>query len=361
MQATQSFKKFLSTIRLPQELRDAARDAHRDLRERLWADPALAELLFDTFLQGSHKRHTGTRPESGKKPDVDVVVVTRMDRMTITPRRALDAFEPFLRVHYKDAYQPQGRSWGIVVGSVELDLVPTSKPSEATVQFLKEAQTENFQREFDGGFSRKAFSKFAAAAARSGSANEALWIPDREAAIWDQTNPIAQIDWTIAKNDATDGHFVNVVKAFRWWRSVAMPGKRPKGYPLEHLVGENCPDAIAGVGEGFTRVAESIVSRYAAVRRAGSKPYLADHGVAAHDVFAKISNAEFAQFYDTTKPIAAAARAALEDPDLASSVAKWRAIFGEAFPESGGGDGSDGNADYTPRTGPSVMYPGRFA
>jgi hypothetical protein len=361
MQATESFKKFLTYIRLPQKLRDAARDAHNTLQDQLWADARLKELLVDTFLQGSYKRHTGTRPEAGKKADVDVVVVTKMDRTAITPRQALDAFLPFLKAHYKGAYQPQGRSWGIVVGEVELDLVPTSKPSEATVMFLKEARSEGFQREFDGGFTRKAFSKFLTAAAKAGSANEPLWIPDREASIWDQTNPIEQIDWTIDKNDKTDGHYVNVVKAVKWWRSVAMPGKRPKGYPLEHLVGANCPDGIASIAEGFTRTAESIVSTYAAIRRRGSKPILWDHGVPAHDVFAKISNDEFAAFYDRLVPVALAARAALDDPTLSSSIAKWRAIFGDAFPESDGGEGGKGSGNYTPRTGPSTMYPGRFA
>ncbi len=76
-------------------------------------------------------------------------------------------------------------------------------------------------------------------------------IMNREAEKWDKTHPLEQIRWTAEKNRNCNTHYVNVVKALKWWRKTQYPDmKHPKSYPLEHFIGDCCPDGITSVAEG---------------------------------------------------------------------------------------------------------------
>lgn len=356
MKATTYFEDFLAEIRLPDALRTKAQKAHTRLRDLIESDDALKGLVVTTFLQGSYRRHTGIKPEPGKKCDVDVVVVTRIDRTKVTPQQALDLFKPFLEKHYKGQYRIQGRSWRIIDGDIELDLVPTSGPGSGTEAFLRQARGLDFLSELsDYAMDRERLLKLRESASDASWRDEVLWIPDREVQKWRETNPLAQIDWTFEKNDHTNGHYVNVVKVGKWWRRQAYAGKHPKGYPLEHVIGANCPDGIESVAEGFTLASESIVLAYKAHRQAGTKPKLLDHGVRTHDVFGRLTEREFAVFYDEVEGMAKVARKALEEENMAKSVAMWRSIFGDAFPEP------VREQPFTARTEVSSVVPGRFA
>ena len=147
------------------------RDAHIRLRERLMADEDLKPLIVGTFLQGSYRRHTAKRPETGDKPDVDTVVVTRLNRHEYTPEQAMNVLRPFLNRYYPGKWKKKGRSVGIEMGKVKLDVVLTSAPSEALERSLiKAMQQENdYGETFDTGDEWR---------------NEPLWIPDREAKNW---------------------------------------------------------------------------------------------------------------------------------------------------------------------------------
>lgn len=41
-----------------------------------------------TFLQESYKRATIVRPKQGKRSDIDIVVVTKLDKEEVTPEEA---------------------------------------------------------------------------------------------------------------------------------------------------------------------------------------------------------------------------------------------------------------------------------
>jgi hypothetical protein len=355
MDAKDSFKDFLSEIRLPDHLREEAKNAHEDFRTQLETDEGLRSVIVDTFLQGSYRRHTGVKPEQGKMADVDIVVVTNLDRASVKPRHALDLFKPFLDENYPEAYEPQSRSWAVTVGNVKLDLVPTSAPSEAAQKFIKEARKEHGD-DFVGNLTRESLTRIKKAAGVPDWKGESLWIPDRDAAEWDETNPLEQIAWTVDKNANTNKHYVNVVKVAKWWRALNCAGKYPKGYPLEHLVGQNCPDNVGSVAEGFTLTFEWIVHNYHDLRVYGGKPQLWDHGVPSHDVFARITPEQFAIFYDAVTLAAARAREALNNPDNAASIDGWRELFGESFPEC-----VRKNTAYTSPTGPAILTKGNFA
>jgi hypothetical protein len=353
MKATTYFDDFMAAIRLPNDLREKAGNAHLELRDRVENDADLSGIVITTFLQGSYRRHTGIKPAPGKKCDVDVVVVTRLDRNVTTPQQALDRFRPFLERNYKGLYRLQGRSWCITMGEVEVDLVPTSTPSAAITKFLVEARKVNFLSDF-AEYSQDAdrLHKLRESAGGEEWRSDVLWIPDREAKVWRETNPLAQIDWTFEKNARANGHYLDIVKSTKWWRREAYTAKHPKGYPLEHLVGASCPDGIDSIADGFVGTAEGIVLAYREHRANARVPNLQDHGVTSHNVLARLTPQEFAQLYDETVAMSKEARRALDEPDLEKSVTIWRSIFGNAFPEP---------PKYTKRVAATSIVPGRFA
>jgi len=347
------FKDFLSNIRLTTYQVDCLKKGHKTLRERLENDGDLSDVIISTFLQGSYKRSTAVRPKGDSRSDVDVVVVTNLDSKEYTPQQALDLFIPFLDKYYKNKYRIQGRSIGIELSYVDLDIVPTSAPSEAQSEAIKHSmlfRSEDILEDYDGQ------SIFDLAFCSDEWKNESLLIPNREANNWDRTHPLMQINWTLEKNKKTNSHYINVVKCLKWWRKEKHPEvKQPKSYPLEHFIGQCCPDEIDSVAEGVVCTLENIVNNYKC------KPFLPDHGVEEHDVFARITEEEYNDFYDSVCVAAEIAREAYDCEDLERSVIKWRELFGNKFPEPTPTKNSS-NGGFTQRKEKTTGIPkGRFA
>lgn len=128
MSVTPYFNEFLSNIRLTKNQRDDLITGHTTLRDRLNDDPDLSKIIVSTFLQGSYRRATAVKPKNGKRADVDIIVVTKLDRHTVTPQEAINQFIAFVEKHYKGKYRIQGRSIGITLSYVDLDIVITSAP-----------------------------------------------------------------------------------------------------------------------------------------------------------------------------------------------------------------------------------------
>lgn len=330
------FKDFLKEIRLGDEQKDALVNAHTQLRERLEDDAQLGEILVSTFLQGSYRRSTIIKPAAGQSSDVDVVVVTNISEEEYSPAEALDLFEDFLEEHYPEQYKRQGRSWGIQLPNADIDLVPTSAPSEALSQ-SEAARNEVFSSlDIESMANRdwlsKRYGSMTASAVDSimdddSWKHEPLRIPDREAGAWESTDPLSQISWTVDKNARCSGHYVNVVKAIKWWWRTQYPDKKyPKGYPLEHLIGDCCPDGIASVAEGVVRTFESIVEL------GPNKPFLSDRGIPSNNVMERVSQGDYSAFYECVVEAADLARAAFDSEDAYSASEKWRELFGEEFP-----------------------------
>ena len=346
------FADFLHNIRLTKSQIDDCAAGHRVLRQRLNDDEELSADIVDTFLQGSYKRHTAIRPTSdGERSDVDVIVVTKMDSKQWTPQQALDRFKPFLERYYKGKYRAQGRSWGISLSYVDIDLVVTSAPSEATsamYQTFFELDDEMLKAAGDKEWKM-----------------EPLLIPDRKVGAWEKTHPLAQILATVRKNKETDGNYINVVKVIKWWKNALHPSpEHPKSYPLEHLIWTVCPDSIKSVAEGVVKTFEHIRDEYSWCVKCNMKPRLPDHGVPEHDVLARVTCDEFSEFYKLACEAAITARDAYDDEDVRSSVKKWRELFGEKFPpppDDSGDTDDDSKGGYTPRDSPSIIGGGRFA
>lgn len=373
MECKSDFEEFLTSIRPTKSQKEDLKTGHKTLRDRLADDKELSKVIVSDFLQGSYRRFTAVRPKGDKRSDVDIIVVTKLDEAEFTPKAAMEVFRPFLDKHYKGKWHFQDRSIGIELSYVDLDLVITSAPSEAEQGILKAAAVRStadldeapdwrlndlWQDPESLRYRTDAREILKAAAAKAEWKAKPLRIPDRDAKEWDDTNPLEQICWTAAKNKATDHHFVNVVKAIKWWRLEHLSTlKHPKGFPLERMVGDSCPDSIESVAEGVVRTLETMVDRYR-----NGKPRLPDYGVPDHDVLARVTAADFSKFYDGATSAAVTARRAFDAVTRADACKAWRELFGDKFPkyeEKGGGKNSGGG--FKPPSEPAIPGSGRFA
>ncbi len=376
MELINDFNTFLREIRPTAAMQSDCQTGHKNLRQRLHEDKELQPILVSDFLQGSYRRSTAVRPKNGKRSDVDIIVVTKLSEAEYSPKKAMDLFVPFLNRHYKDKWKPQGRSFGIELSYVDLDLVITSAPSESEYGILSsEAVTtdDNIAEAIDWRLSQSWLSlenrgqRLDAKAMLEKSMQQPEWksqplrIPDFDADIWEDTHPIEQIRWTRDKNRATNGHFVNVVKCVKWWwlEKFEEP-KPPKGFPLERIVGDCCPDAIEFVAEGLVLTFENIVSKFSGYVALKSKPKLPDYGVPARDVLNRVTADDFGVFYEQSKIAASLARRAFESSDRVESGELWQELLGSRFPPPPSSNGSK-NSGYTPPTDPAVPGSGRFA
>lgn len=370
------FEEFLNEIRLTAAQKTELKEGHERLRRRLREDASLAEHIVSTFLQGSYRRFTAVRPKGGSRADIDVIVVTDLCEKEFTPAKAMNLFVSFLDEHYKGKWKLQNRSFGIELSSVDFDLVITSAPSEREKKLLlSEAVTTTEDLSIDNDWrlnsswltksSRNLLQRHTALEALKEAQAEAEWklaplrIPDRALKDWQDTHPLEQIVWTQRRNASTNGHFVNVVKALKWWRleNYSAP-KHPKGFPLERIVGDCCPQEFTSVAEGVTLTLEQIVTKYAPYVALKCVPELPDYGVPRHNVLHRITVADFASFYQQATEGAVIARQALTSAKRRESSELWRKLFGSKFPLAP--EGGRGNSFTTP-TSPARPGPGRFA
>lgn len=344
MKLSYHFKDFLTNIRLTTHQVNEMKTGHSTLRERLKKDGELSKIIIATFLQGSYGRYTAVRPKGGENSDVDIVVVTKLDTTEYPPKKALGLFIPFLNEHYKGNYQIQKRSLGIYLSYVDLDLVVTVAPSESEEGLFKQMEAISDLSPLDimmGLESPKVNSILEKYALKDSSEwkQVPLCLPDREADKWIETHPLEQIRWTMEKNAETNGHYINVVKALKWWRKYKYPDvKQPKSYPLEHFIGDCCPNNIKSVAEGITLTLEEIEQNHE------NKPILEDRGVPEHDVFGNLSHEEYNEFYSQVSEAAVIAREALDSTDKSESIKKWKELFGSKFPSE-----EQGTGGFTPR------------
>lgn len=342
------FDDFLKEVRPTKDQRDDLRKGHSTLRKRLHEDPDLDKLIVSSFLQGSYRRSTAVRPKNGNRSDVDIIVVTRIDKNEVGPAEAMGAFIPFLDKHYKDKYRLQGRSFGIELTYVEMDMVITAAPSASqegillekavmSDDSLEEATDWRLVKGWIPPEERITFEDSQRSAFASKQAEwkvDPLWIPDRELDKWDETHPLAQIIWTRDKNARCSKYYLGVVQAIKWWKRQFIEPAYPKGYPLEHLIGYCCPDGISSVAEGVTLTLEAMATYCAGYAALSTVPFLQDHGVPTHNVMGRVSAADFKAFHQKLKAAAPVARKAYNEQDTAASVVLWRELFGSKFPEA---------------------------
>lgn len=356
MDLVPQFNDFITEIRPTKAQRDDLRDGHRTLKKRLLADPKLAPIIVTVFLQGSYRRFTAVRPKDDQRADVDLVVVTNLDEAQYTPRQAMALFVPFLNEHYKGKWRAQGRSYGIELSYVDLDLVITSAPGAVEQSVLKSLRSTEDVGEDEESLLKSWNDAWLFEGRDQNVKTKPLRIPDRDTNRWEDTHPLEQIRWTQEKNKNTNRLYVNAVKALKWWRRLNPEPKHPRGYPVEHLIGDCCPDGIRSVAEGVTLTLEQAVSRYAANAAAKTTPVLPDRGVPTHNVMHRVTGADFAAFYAKLKDAASLARRALNATTAKESGELWQHLFGDKFrPPPDDDRGSKSKGGFTERAAPTVV------
>lgn len=361
MELKSQFDAFLREIRPTDRQKEGWKTGSSTLRSRLAEDKDLSPIVVATFLQGSVRRSTAIRPTGDKRPDVDVVVVTDIDYHKTTPHQAMDKFIPFLERHYPGKWRPQGRSFGIEMSYVDIDLVITALPTDPasrqamarlyrsnsvlTTNTIEDDTTWRLNERWQPTpFGRQPL-QLDDEPAGNWRPNP-LFLPDRDAGDWGRTHPLAQIQWTAAKNRACNGHYVNLVRATKWWRQQNIDGlpNYPKGYPLEHMIGHVLNDGTTSIASGFVQIMETMRETWRYNAALGSVPVLADHGVPEHNVLKRLSVKDFQSFYTVISTTADRAREALESDDAQKSGELWQKLFGSKFPLPGpnGGDRKPG-------------------
>lgn len=383
MELNPQFREFLSNIRPTDTQAESWRVGARTLQSRLHDDVELGPQVVGTFLQGSVRRGTAVRPSGDKRPDVDIVVVTRIDARKTSPADAMDKFEPFLERHYSGKWRPQGRSFGIEMSYVDMDLVITALPQGEAGSALLERlyksaavlSTDTLDESTDWRLNErwrpqdalsKALGQVNESAMDDAPASEwkphPLFLPDRNVGHWGRTHPLAQIQWTAEKNRRCNSHYINVVRALKWWRlqhADSMP-RYPKGYPLEHMVGVVVPDGILTMAEGVVAALEGIRDTWAAYAQAHTKPKLPDHGVPEHDVLSRLTTDDFLSFHAKASDAANIARRAFAEQDAQESAKLWRTLFGDRFPVPSP-RGGDRKGFSNPAAAAAPATSGRFA
>ena len=382
MELKSQFAEFMTNIRPTSSQQDDWKVGSRTLRSRLDNDEELKKIVVATFLQGSIRRSTAVRPTGDKRPDIDIVVVTNIDHNKLSPQEAMDLFEPFLEKHYKGKWRPQGRSFGIELSYVDLDLVITALPADtasrsslenlykSTAVLTTNSLEEDTDWRLNRNWSPSAHGGLFSSLSQLNDAPQEEWkphplyLPDRDAGTWGKTHPLAQIQWTAAKNRSCNGHYINLVKAVKWWRQInadALP-RYPKGYPLEHMIGFLLSDGTLSMASGLVQVLENFRETWRTHALLHLTPTLSDHGVPEHNVLSRLSGEDFTAFYNAVCEAAALARQALDSTDATESGKLWQELLGSKFPLPGpqGGDRSGGS--FTPPAEPArPEQSGRFA
>jgi hypothetical protein len=375
MEIPSYFTDFLAAIRPSKDEVDDYKKGHTTLIKRLKNEDNLEKIIVSTFLQGSYRRATAVTASNDKRADVDIVVVTGLSEKEYTPQQAMNVFVPFLEKYYKGKYEFNSRSIKIELNYVEMDLVITSAPSKSQIGILESDSVKSsitpddvdsdwvLMKSWIEPGRRQIYKSYSFLEERKnlqGWQSDPLRIPDRDLKLWEDTHPLAQIEWTWNKNRDTNRHYVNVVKALKWWRRENYSdAKYPKGYPLEHMIGDNCPDGVGSIAEGITLSLEKMVAAYNVYASIRQTPNLSDRGVPAHNVLSRLSVDDFLAFYESVCSAAEIARAAIDDTDIKTSVEKWQKLFGDnKFPNSLEANSRGG---YTERKEESQIPPGRFA
>ncbi len=347
MDNLKQFTEFMSGINLTDNQRKELITGHETLRKRLKGYDDLKDVIIETFLQGSYRRSTIVRPKGVENADVDIVVVTKLSEEEYSPKEALMLFESFLDKYYSEKWRLQNRSIGITLSYVDLDIVITSAPSEAEQGIYKTAAVttnKNISESKDwilnekwvdvlDSFSLSKTALLVEAQQQAEWKTEPLRIPDVGLECWDDTNPLEQMKITRKKNRNTNGNFVQIVKAVKWLRLFKYPDSpKPKGFPLERIIGEYCPDEVHSIPDGIEKTFSIFIDECSSYYNAGTKPVLPDYGVPHHDVLAKTTSEEFSALYEQISDDLEIVKKARECTDQFKSCEFWRKLFGNKFP-----------------------------
>jgi len=237
MKLNDYFQLFHQKISLDKTRVQRIKSAHSTLRDTLEKHEEICSILHETFLQGSYRIGTSVRPRNGQEFDVDVIVALNLEDEygnRMSPSEAIDMLYNILKSisTYKDKVIRKTRCVRIdYAGEFHMDVVPA-----------------HYDEFFD-----------------------TLYVPDRKAEKWSETNPKGYIQWCAKRNDEFNGKFTRIIKFLKWWRNrVFGKDSAVKSIILTTLIGENFSSDCSTDADallGTVRNLNSFLQRHSSVPR----------------------------------------------------------------------------------------------
>lgn len=298
MATKQQFLDFLTEIEPSNSTVERCSSAHSTLRDKLAAHETFKKVHLGTFLSGSYVRKTAIRPTTAggelQRPDVDIIVETSHTSAD-DPTTVINQLDKALADAGYTSRRKNRRSVSVFLTTVDMDVVPIIANGDSYL------------------------------------------IPDTELGKWITTNPPGHTDWATQRNQAADGRFKPLVKMLKWWRRQNLPElRRPKGFILEAMVADKMSYSETSYEELFAKLLRSFKDDYWFTAATGGVPLLADPAVPGNNVFSAVKPEEFKQFYDMVCTHVTLIANAQAETDAKEQLAKWRKVFGSAFPAAGG-------------------------
>ena len=297
------FEKFIANIQPTQDRITAISEAHTTLRTHLTQDAALHHPIADSFLSGSYARHTAIDPIK----DADIILILQeteisTDRALPDPHQILLNLRTAIDEFYEQVnLQTQRRSIQINLPdeNIQMDIVPAIAPHGKT---------------------------------------SFLYVPDYTQGFWIPSHPAAHLSFTTDTNTASDGRFVRVAKAFKWWRTQTLdPDRRPKSFLLEVMVAYSLDIHAPTVCEAFVSTLKNLLHTYHQSWEQKILPQVPDPGLPQNDLVTSCgwTLQDFLWFYAQLSQLAEIADLAIDpETDKVTTLKLWQSVFGDVYPNS---------------------------
>lgn len=298
------FEKFVSNVQPTQERITAVSEAHNTLRSHLAGDAELVYPVADSFLSGSYARYTAIDPIK----DADIILVLEEKELSGDftephPRTVLKDLRDVIDDFYDEVnLETQRRSIQVQLpdDDIRMDVVPAIAPK---------------------------------------GKDRPLYVPDYAQGRWIASHPAGHIEHARKTNSDSDGRFVRVVKALKWWRGRRFPKDRaPKSFLLEAIVAQHMAMGEDSLPEAFAATVENIREAFSAPRLGRRLPVVPDPGLPdQNDLVASCGWTldDFLFFCDALDELAGAATAALEAATKEATIEIWQSVFGgDVYPAS---------------------------
>ncbi|RMG23376.1 MAG: nucleotidyltransferase, partial [Methanobacteriota archaeon] len=252
--------------------------------------------MYETFLQGSYRTGTSVRPRNGQEFDVDVIVALSLEDENgsrMSPSEAIDMLYNILKSIsiYQDRVQRKTRCVRIdYAGDFHMDVVP----------------------------------------AHYDESTGTLYVPDRKADKWSETNPKGYIQWCSERNDEFNGKFTRVVKFLKWWRNRVF-GKdcAVKSIILTTLIGKNFSSDCSTDADALLGTVSNL---HDFLQWHSSVPCIPNPSLSTENLARDWKQEHYETFKNRVAALLKKIEDAYEEEDLEKSVEKWREIFGDEFP-----------------------------
>ncbi|HAL29486.1 MAG TPA: hypothetical protein DCP20_02075 [Coriobacteriia bacterium] len=292
----QYFERLLSE-QAPGERADAARDAAPGVRDHLKKHEELPTLDPATLLIGSYKRKTANNPLK----DVDILVFVDIDEDDYTPAEILKLLRDALK-DYPDSeasLRTQKRSVRITLPDhdIDLDLIPALNHTSDNLKPLR--------------------------------------IPDRDADVWIDTNPLRYEELLDELHKKHGGAVKPLMRLFKIWRDQHFINKCPKSYWLEVLTYNAVLGGLArpedGLPQAFRDLFQAAIDKLGPYADLGLTPPLTDP-VLGTDITGDWSVDYWQSFVKALRDYRDIADKAIAEDDDEKSAKQWARVFGDVWP-----------------------------